>query len=186
MSTRVRKIICYFMLMLFFVYFGAVGAYYVVPTEEVFRLWELAIILSGMIEFIFIVSVIEDAEHNTYWLLAIVFGAASMVTTIGVHYETVLNGGGNPALQPNDSLAWGLFFGIACLFASGTIKKEEQSRRWIRILFIVIGIMCILGMLGPATGNIFLWFIAVGGYGPVALILCIVQMKYLKTKVREA
>ncbi|HEX2957955.1 MAG TPA: hypothetical protein VHO70_14065 [Chitinispirillaceae bacterium] len=181
MSTKARKGICYSFILLFIVYFAVVGAYFVSQTATAFRIWEFMIMLSGPLSLLFLVSVLDDTTHNAYWVLSVVFAAASMLTTMLAHYENILTGTGEAAFQTNDSLAWGVFFGAACLCAALTLKKDDKKRKTIRILFVIIGIMCFLGLLGPLTHIDALWFIAVAGYGPVALVLCFTQLKYLRT-----
>lgn len=181
MSTKARKGICYSFILLFFLYFGVVGAYFTLQTTTSFRIWEFMIMLSGFISLLFLVSVLDDTTHNAYWILSVVFAAASLLTTMMAHYENVLNNTGEVTFQTNDSLAWGVFFGAACLCAALTFNKEDKKRKTIKFLFIIIGIMCFLGLLGPLTHIDALWFIAVAGYGPVALVLCIIQLKYLCT-----
>lgn len=181
MSTKSRKGICYLFILLFIIYFGVVRAYFVLQTAAAFRIWEFMIMISGIISLLFLVSVLDDTTHNAYWVLSVVFAAASMLTTMLAHYENIMTGTGEATFLTNDSLAWGGFFGAACLCGALTFNKDDNKRKTIRILFIIIGIMCFLGILGPLTHIDELWFIAVAGYGPVALVLCFIQLKYLRS-----
>lgn len=181
MSTKARKGICYSFILLFFLYFGVVGAYFALQTAASFRFWEFMIMLSGFISLLFLVSVLDDTAHNAYWILSVVFAATSMLTTMMAHFENVLNNTGEATFQTNDYLAWGVFFGAAYLFAALTFNKQDKKRKSIKFLYIIIGIMCFLGLLGPLTHIDALWFIAVTGYGPVALVLTFTQLKYLRT-----
>ena len=63
-------------------------------------------------------------------------------------------------------LAWDLFLGLSLLFAAPVFKggKLEDA---VRTGLNVGGTLCIAGILGPATGEMRLQFIAIVGYAGV-------------------
>jgi hypothetical protein len=67
-------------------------------------------------------------------------------------------------------LAWDLFLGLSLLFAAPVFQggKLEDA---VRIGLYVGGALCITGILGPATGDMRLQFIAIVGYAGVLPIV---------------
>jgi hypothetical protein len=68
--------------------------------------------------------------------------------------------------------AWHLFFGLSLLFAAAAFPGQGRQAV-VRIGLLVTGVLCIVGLVGPAIGNLSWRMIGVFGYGVVFPLVCI-------------
>ncbi len=68
-------------------------------------------------------------------------------------------------------LAWDWFLGLALLFAAPVFGNGGRERA-VRIGLLVSGILCIVGTVGPAVGNMRLQLVGVFGYAVVLPVVC--------------
>jgi hypothetical protein len=68
-------------------------------------------------------------------------------------------------------LAWDMFLGLALLFAAPVFTDGKLARA-VRFGLCTAGTLCLVGILGPATGEMRLQFIAVVGYAGVLPGVC--------------
>jgi hypothetical protein len=68
--------------------------------------------------------------------------------------------------------AWHLFFGLSLLFAAPAFRGGGRHAL-VRAGLLVSGIMCIVGLVGPAVGNLAWRMIGVFGYGVVFPLVCV-------------
>lgn len=71
-----------------------------------------------------------------------------------------------------DLVAWDFFFGFALLFA-GTIFRGDRLQNAVRWGFLVGGMLCLIGMCGPASGNLKFQYPAIAGYAFVFPATCL-------------
>ena len=76
-------------------------------------------------------------------------------------------------------LAWDVFLGLSLLFAAVTFHGRKL-RRAIRLSGITTGTLCLVGTLGPVTGEMRLQFIAVIGYGIGLPVTCFLLMLFFR------
>lgn len=68
------------------------------------------------------------------------------------------------ALYALELLGWDVFLGLS-LICAAPVFQGSRLKRTICICLLVTGILCIVGILGPATGDMRFQFIAVAAYG---------------------
>lgn len=69
-------------------------------------------------------------------------------------------------------VAWHIGFGLSVLFASFAFKKVGKENR-IRMGLRWVGIFCLAGLIGPATGNLYWRLVGVFGYAILFPVVCI-------------
>lgn len=119
-------------------------------------------------------------EWKTNTLVALVFAALLAGVSATVHFVqlTALRQLGTAGLAwPSpmyaaELLAWDAFLGLSLLFAAPSLQGS-RLRLVARGTMTVCGAMCLIGVIGPATGYMWLQFVAVAGYGLVLPVLCV-------------
>ena len=76
-------------------------------------------------------------------------------------------------------LAWDLFLGLSLLFAAPVFKGGNLEAA-VRTGLFVGGSLCLAGILGPATGDMRLQFVAIVGYAGVLPTVCLLLMLLLR------
>ena len=76
-------------------------------------------------------------------------------------------------------LAWDVFLGLSLLFAAVTFHGRKPLRT-IRLSGIATGTLCLVGTLGPVTGEMRLQFIAVVGYGIGLPLTCFLLARFFR------
>lgn len=71
-----------------------------------------------------------------------------------------------------DLLAWDLFLGLALLLASSAFTGRGQLPAAVRGGTILAGALCLLGFIGPLTGEMRVQFLAIAGYAFVLPATC--------------
>jgi hypothetical protein len=69
-------------------------------------------------------------------------------------------------------LAWDGFLGLALVFAALTFQAAGRERN-VRRGFLVCGLLCLVGIIGPAVGNMRLQLIGVFAYGALLPGVCL-------------
>lgn len=127
--------------------------------------------------FISMFAVLTCTNHFLYLTVL------NKVTFESSNLNSILSLGNWPSLvMAVDYLAWGLFLGLALLFAAASFKGD-RLRSALRWTFVFSGTLCILGVVGVALIDPLLWFVSVTGYGlgfPIISIL--LTMLYIKSK----
>jgi hypothetical protein len=111
------------------------------------------------------------SERKAYSLAAFGFAIVLAGVTTCQHFVqlTVLRRLGSSSfvwpspLYAVELLAWDLFLGLSLLFAAAVFRGDRLDRG-IRLGMRLVGILCIVGLLGPATGDLRLQLIATFGY----------------------
>ena len=141
----------------------------------------LTLLLS--LDFVVVMAALHGSapgQWKTATLVALVFAALLAGVSATVHFVqlTALRQLGTAGLAwPSpmyaaELLAWDVFFGLSLLFASPSLRGN-RLRDMSRTTMRVCGALCLLGVLGPATGVMELQFLAVAGYGLVLPVLCV-------------
>lgn len=68
-------------------------------------------------------------------------------------------------------LAWHLFFGLAVFFAAFAFKGPGKERT-VKKGLLITGLLCIIGLIGPLTGDLIWRLIGIIGYGILFPIQC--------------
>jgi len=68
--------------------------------------------------------------------------------------------------------SWHIGFGLSVLFTAFAFQGSGKERV-IRLGLMAVGLLCLIGILGPATGYMYLRLIGVFGYGILFPIICI-------------
>ena len=76
-------------------------------------------------------------------------------------------------------VAWHLFFGLSLFFAAFAFRGEG-SEKAVRIALIATGLLCIIGLIGPAVGDLIWRSIGVFGYGVGFPIVCAMIARVFK------
>jgi hypothetical protein len=71
-----------------------------------------------------------------------------------------------------DLVAWDFFLGFGLLFAA-PIFKGDKLHVAIRTTMTVSGLLCLLGVSGPASGDLRLQYPAIAGYAFVFPFVCL-------------
>lgn len=79
-----------------------------------------------------------------------------------------------------DYLAWGLFMGLVYLTIGLGSHSREKSSLLMKNIFIVCGVLCLVGFFGTLFINENLWYIAPVGYGFGSIIICLQMLRMRK------
>lgn len=69
-----------------------------------------------------------------------------------------------------DILAWDWFFALSMLFAA-RVFKEGKLERMVRILMVVSGVLCLVGLIGVPLADMLVLSVGILGYGVVAPVV---------------
>jgi len=119
-------------------------------------------------------------EWKTNTLVALVFSALFAGISATVHFVqlTALRQLGTAGLvwpspmYAAELLAWDVFLGLSLLFAAPSLQGS-RLRRVARTTMTACGAMCLIGVIGPATGYMWLQFVSLAGYGLVLPVSCV-------------
>ncbi len=150
--------------------------------DPVLALMEVLTLLSAPILVCVMAAVHATAssDDKVYSSTALAFMVLVAGLTSAVHFVglTALRQTGSAGitwpspLYALELLAWDFFLGLSLLSAA-PVFRGGGPRRVIRSFVCVTGVLCLVGTLGPATGEMRLQFIAVLGYGLVLPVTCL-------------
>ena len=69
-------------------------------------------------------------------------------------------------------LAWDAFVGLSLIFAALTFQPDGRERH-VRHGLLWCGVLCVIGLAGPVTGNMRLQFVGVFAYGALLPAVCL-------------
>jgi hypothetical protein len=143
---------------------------------------EMLTLLLALVFLVMMAAIHSSAalEWKTNTLVALVFAALLAGISATVHFVqlTALRQLGTAGLvwpspmYAAELLAWDVFLGLSLLFAAPSLRGN-RLRQVARTTMTACGAMCLIGVLGPATGYMGLQFLAVAGYGLVLPVLCV-------------
>ncbi len=144
--------------------------------DPLLAVMEILTLLSAPILVVLMAAVHAYAapQYKVHSLVAFAFMVAMAVLTSSVHFVelTAVRQSAIASLTwPSTAyalelLAWDVFLGLSLLFAAPvfTTGKLESA---VRVGLYVAGTLCLVGVLGPTSGDMRLQFIAVAGYAAV-------------------
>ena len=152
---------------------------------------ELLIILAAifMVVMMGAVHAYAPREAKTYSLVALGFMLLMAVVTISVHFVQLtvvrrIEFAGAPPLSrifftewPSvmfalDLLAWDLFLGLSLLCAAQVFKGAGLLVP-VRVSMILSGVLCLAGLIGPASGDLRFQILGIIGYAGVFPVACL-------------
>lgn len=80
-------------------------------------------------------------------------------------------------------LAWDGFLGLSLIFAAFTFQPGSHERH-VRRGLLACGLLCLLGIVGPATGNMRLQFVGVFAYGAFLPVVCLLLSRLFRRDAR--
>lgn len=141
--------------------------------DPVLAVMELLTIASAVPILLLFVAVRADAPPagRAHATRALVCAALFAVTTVGVHLFELAVGrrvGSRGLVWPSASyavelVAWDLLLGLALVWAAAALATEARAaraRRWLALT----GTLCLVGLAGPAIGDMRVQLIGVLGY----------------------
>ena len=123
--------------------------------------------------------------------VALAFATLFAGTTSAVHFVELTAArqmGGGSLVWPSTAyalelLAWDVFLGLALLSAAATLQDVGRERT-VRHGLVACGVLCLVGTVGPALGNMRLQLIGVFGYAVVLPVTAFLLWR-LFTAARE-
>lgn len=194
-----RKSISIFGIIVCILYFIAMLGLIISGSRLFLITFELSTMIAGifMVLLILILPYSKENESSLCQKMALVSAAGCMFLTNcahivnlsvtapliqkGVAVPEFLQIGKWPSVEMAvDYLAWGLFTGLAFIFASLAVTIKTKH---IKMTLMICGVLCLIGFFGAFLINENLWYIAPCGYGIGTLILC-VQLLLVDKKKR--
>ena len=185
-----KKIYHILMIILCFLYAGVVALYLSTKSEVCLAIWEIYTILSAIYFLIYFRLLSKHLGFNQkeVKIITIMFVGLVVSTTIA-HLSSVCitrpllrNGYGVPEFYligtyPSiemfiDYIGWGLFTGLGFIFISKFIKDNKLLKN----VFLILGIMILVGFVGGFTPIQEIWYIASFGYGFGPVIISIILL----------
>lgn len=128
-----------------------------------------------------------SSDHKTAGAVAFAFMVLAAGTTSAVHFVelTAMRQLGSAELVwPSPAyalelLAWDVFLGVSLVFAAFTFEDSGRERR-VRRGLLACGILCLLGVAGPAVGNMRLQLVGIFGYGVVFPLVCLLLSRLFR------
>jgi hypothetical protein len=82
-------------------------------------------------------------------------------------------------------LAWDLFLGLSLIFGAFAFDMTSRERH-LRQTFVVCGVLCLLGLIGPLVGNMRWQLIGVLGYGGMLPLIALLLCQFFRTEQASA
>lgn len=122
--------------------------------------------------------------------IALAFGILFALTTTAVHVHELTIGretGVNGLVWPSrvyalELLAWDLFLGLALVLAAASFERDRTTRYWMA----GCGLLCLIGIVGPAVGNMRWQLIGVAGYAVVLPVVAVLMARRFAREGRPA
>jgi hypothetical protein len=162
-----------------------------VPVDPYLAIAEVLDIVGALLQVILIAIIHECAPRRAKSLTRIALGWMLVMTglTVSVHfvmltvgrqidvatfpgYARVFGWEWPSLLYAVELAAWHLFFGLSLLFAAPAFPGRGRQVL-VRFGLLVTGVLCIIGVVGPAIGDLNWRMIGVFGYGVVFPLVCI-------------
>ena len=137
-----------------------------------------------------LMSAVHRSAHPNYKtcsLIALAFAVLVAGLTGAVHFvgltalrQTGMEGIAWPSIiYAVELLAWDIFLGLSLLFAAPVFRGKGTERN-IRASLTVVGALCLIGSLGPLTGDMRLQFISLLGYGVLLPVVWLMIARYFE------
>jgi hypothetical protein len=163
--------------------------------DPILAVMELLTIASAVPLFLvfFCVHALAPQDARGAARLALGFGAAFAITTTAVHLEELSYGrltGQHGMVWPSvpyaiELVAWDVLLGVALLGAATAMRWDGGARRvqaWLQIT----GLLCLLGIAGPLTGDMRVQRVGVLGYAVLLPVTCWMLRGRFRARVTES
>lgn len=149
--------------------------------DPVLAVMELLTLLSAVPLVVLMAAVLARAApgRKTHAVVALAFMTIFAGLTASVHFTALTAGrqaGSSGIVWPSSAyavelLAWDLFLGLSLVFAAPVFNGsgERLARRGL----YASGVLCLAGLVGPATGSMRLQLIGVAGYALLLPLACV-------------
>jgi len=174
--------------------------------SQVFKhIAQTSMLLFGPAFVVLVGCIHENASASQKVLTRIALGfAVIFATLIGMHYfvqisavrmnlskgqvdgiEQFLQGKPDSAMSAINMLGWTLFFGLSSLFVA-PVFGGERIQKWIRFLFVLNGVCCLLAGIGYVTENVAVVFLTINlGMGGCVTILSFLLAAHFRQILKE-
>ncbi len=149
--------------------------------DPILALMEVITVLSAVAITLMVAAIASDArrERRVYGQLALTFTGLFAGTTTLVHVIALTAGRqlGMPTmvwpsvLYAAELAAWDALLGIALVCTSMAIEDLPRLRA-IRAGFAIAGVLCLVGLVGPALGKMPLQRVGIVGYALILPVVC--------------
>ena len=185
-----KKIYHILMIILCLLYAVVVALYIATKSEVCLAIWEIYTILSAVYFLIYFRLLSKSLGFNEkeVRIVTIMFIGLLVFTSIahlssvcitrpllrsGINVPSYYLIGTYPSIEMFvDYIGWGLFTGLGFIFISRFIKDNKV----LKYVFLVLGIMILIGFIGGFTPIQELWYIASFGYGVGPVIISIILL----------
>ena len=176
-------------------YFLSVGAFLISQTDMALTIWELMTVISGPIVLFMLLELshwlscpdLNRRAMQVFMGCTCALTGAAHIVNISVTRRLIKEGvmvplffqiGQWPSVEMAvDYLAWGLFMGLAFICLSLPIASTDKTKRSLKVISLINGILCLVGFIGALFINENIWYLAPMGYGFGLMILCIIRLR---------
>ncbi len=186
---------------LYAAYIGALfagGVLRGVPTDPSLAIAEVLTIVGAVLQVFFVAVIHECAPRRRRTMTLVALGWMFVLAglTLCVHFVMLTAGRQiDPATFPGwarvfgwewpsllyavELAAWHVAFGVSIFFA-GCGFQGRGRERVVRYGFRTVGVLCVVGVIGPAVGNLLWRMIGMFGYGVLFPLVCAVAALVFK------
>ena len=154
--------------------------------DPLLAIMELLTLIAAPLMLVMMAAIHGRAPDNRKTISSIAF--AFMILTTGmtsvVHFVQLTSMrqlGPVSLVWPSTSyaielLAWDIFLGLSLICAAFAFDDSGRERR-VRRTVLACGILCLLGIVGPAVGNMRLQLVGVFAYGGLFPLVCLLLFR---------
>lgn len=177
------------------IYFLSMAWFLIAKTSAALKLWECMTVISALLILVLLIHFCDSVTAlKTYRDLAVLFMACATTLTSLAHVVNITvtqklmdagiavpafwQIGQWPSVEMTvDYMAWGLFTGLAFVYAAIAVQNRQHCYLLIKRVLFINAILCLTGFAGAFCINENLWYVASIGYGPGFVIFCILWMR---------
>jgi len=199
LSNKEKLKIAYGGIIYYFLYYLVTAGFFISGTDISLILWEVGIILGGVVQLVILLSIIEHTdEKKKAWRIAfVVFMTCTIALTWIAHFVNLTvvmpleaNGTNIPdyfkfgqwpsAIMAVEYLAWGGGMGLAFIFGARTLTTKYAEMKKVKYTMTICGCLCLLGMLGVVFISELSWLLAPAGFAVGTPIICAQMISFYK------
>ena len=200
-DVKKTKNIAYTMLIISALYVIVTTGWVLTENRKLMTIMEILAMWAAMVIIQFMVEIHRGSSENkkSHSIIALVLSTCMAAGTIINHfiYLTVLSQiysikdmptwlllDGWPSITKGvECVTWGLFLGVAMLFASSAL--EDLGSKVITWTMRISGIMTLVGLVGPIIGNMNYYMFSTIGYSGGFLVFSVEMIIYLNQRNRK-
>lgn len=160
--------------------------------DPVLAVMEVLTLLSA-VPLVTLMASVQDPsspERSAFGYCALAFATLCAGVTSTIHFVELTAarqmGGGGIAwpsrVYAAELMAWDVFLGLALLFAAPLFYRDGLERQ-ARGALLLCGVLCIVGAVGPAVGNMRLQLVGVFGYAVVLPVVCVLLARVFGRRI---